>query len=262
MSIVACVKVYDGIVLGAESMTQLFAATAPGQVQLVKAFSNARKLFQIATLPVGVLTYGGGNIGTRSIESFLVEFGESLPQQNSEQVTVEGLATELLKFIKSPYEKQYAAMPADKKPAIGFYLAGYSTGKHLGSEWEFVLPADQSPREAREDDQCGASWRGVAVPFTRLYFGLDPRLPDALLANGIPKDVVEKLANVAKGFISPVVFDGMPVQDAVGFCRFILDTTIELATYEIGPASCGGPLQMALVTRNSFNWVTKSDIRV
>ena len=70
MSIVASVKVYDGIVIGAESMTQLFA-NVPGNPQpvCIKAYSHARKIFQVGRL--GILTFGGGNIGNRSIESFV-----------------------------------------------------------------------------------------------------------------------------------------------------------------------------------------------
>ena len=52
MSIVACVKVYDGIAIGAESMTQL-SSQAPVAPQFVKAYSNARKLFQVADMPFG-----------------------------------------------------------------------------------------------------------------------------------------------------------------------------------------------------------------
>lgn len=263
MSIVACVKVYDGIVFGAESMTQLMAEAAPGQVGLVKAFSNARKLFQISELPVGVLTYGAGNIGRRSIESFLVELSEDPSVSATGQFTVQEIATRLLDFIWGHHQGQYNQMPRELQPRIGFYIAGFSSGAHLGAEWEFVLPTDEVPRQVRPDTEFGASWRGVAAPFSRLFFGVDPRLPGLLQEEGVPGDVISKISAVCQRFVAPVIFDGMPVKDAIGFCTFILETTIGQATYEVGAPSCGGPLQIAVITRaEGFEWICKPDYKI
>src|SRR5437868_5453235 len=142
MSIVACVKVYDGIVLGAESMSQLFGGSnIGGQPQFVKAFSNARKLFQIQDLPFGVLAYGAGNIGRRSVESLLTEFNEEL-QRRANNLTLTGqvIATELLGFIRGHYQTAFGVLADAQKPTMGFFLAGYSPNQHLGTEWEFVFP--------------------------------------------------------------------------------------------------------------------------
>jgi hypothetical protein len=49
MSIVVSVKVHDGLVLGAESMTQLWGSDAQGNSGIVKTFEHAQKLFQLGT---------------------------------------------------------------------------------------------------------------------------------------------------------------------------------------------------------------------
>jgi len=51
MSIIASVKVNDGIVLAADSTTQLHGVDAQGNVGVVKLYHNARKLFQLGELP-------------------------------------------------------------------------------------------------------------------------------------------------------------------------------------------------------------------
>ncbi len=265
MSIIACVKVYDGIVLGCESMTQLFGQGQPpnpsGQPQFIKAFSNARKLFHVADLPFGVLSYGAGNIRNRSIESYLFEFSDTLKaQQNHAQLNGQEIAQRLLEFIRQPYDECFSSLAPPQRPNLGFYVAGYSPGQHLGTEWEFVLPQNEQPTQPRPDDQVGASWRGIALPFSRLFFGIDPRLIGALVAQGISTDIITKIQDAAKMFSSAVVFDGMPLRDAVGFCRFILQTTIDQCTYEVGVPTCGGPLQMAVITRDDkFAWIQKLD---
>lgn len=239
-------------------MTMLFAETQPGQAEAIKAFSNAKKLFQVSKLPLGVLTYGGGNIGKRSIESFLTEFSELITKENPQSWTVESITERLLNFIREPYAKQHADIPVEKQPRVGFYVAGYSPAVHLASELEFVLPVHNAPIKPRGDDQFGASWRGVSIPFTRLHFGMDPRVLSELVKEGVSDDVVKKIDEVARRFRAPVVFDGMPVQDAIGFCKFILETTIGQATYELGFASCGGPVHLAVITRgDGFTWVSR-----
>jgi hypothetical protein len=254
MSIVACVKVYDGIALGAEGMSQLVSPSrAPGQPpQFIKAFSNARKLFKVGS-SFGVLAYGAGNIGNRSIESFLDDFDA---RQDLAGQTAERLAGMLLEFMRGPYDAAFGQSPEAQRPQIGFYLAGYSGQHHLGSEWEFVLPRDAQPRQVRPDDQLGASWRGVTVPFARLHSGMDPRLMDMLRSQGVPANVLQQIQTVAARMVSPIVFDGMPLQDAIGFCKFVLDITIGMATYEAGVPTCGGRIQVAVITRRGgFAWV-------
>jgi len=55
MTIVAAVKVRDGLILGTDSMTQITVQTPQGP-QVLKAYSNARKLFQIGDRRIGVMT--------------------------------------------------------------------------------------------------------------------------------------------------------------------------------------------------------------
>ena len=259
MSIVASVKVYDGIVIAAESMTQL-QASVNGQVQHIKSYSHAQKIFQIADLPIGALTYGGGNIGNRSMESFVHEFSQLERQDAASEKTVQAIAQRLMLFLRGHYDPAFGSLPEPQRPVIGFFLAGYSPNPNqnqpLASEWEFLLPQTPAPVRAREDQQYGASWRGVSVPFTRLYFGLDPRYEQMLTGLGVSQATITAFkAQAANQLATRVAFDGMPIQDAISFCKFIIDTTIGAATYEIGVPSCGGPVNIAVITRSGFKWV-------
>ena len=165
MSIVASVKVYDGIVLGAESMTQIYANIPDHGQQLVKAYENARKLFQLATLPVGVLTFGAGNIGNRSVESFLGEFSEDYAKKIETTASIETVARSLCDFMSKPYEEAYAQTPVEARPAMGFCICGYFDGPHhLGSNWEFQFPQMPEPQSMLPDHVLGANWRGIDVP--------------------------------------------------------------------------------------------------
>ena len=255
MSIVACVKVYDGLVLGAESMTQLWGQPTPGASGFVKAFSNARKLFKLSER-FGVLAYGIGNLGHRSVESYIEEFSS----ESRLTLNCKDLANALLLFMRTPYDAVFGPLQLADRPVMGFYVAGYGPGEHLGTEWEFVLPQDTAARPARPENQFGASWRGISVPFSRLHLGLDPRLLHTLQSAGIDPTIITRIAAAAKQLESPVIFDGMPLQDAIGFCKFILETTINVCTYEVGVPTCGGPLHIGIITRtDGFRWIARPE---
>ena len=261
MSIVASVKVYDGIVLGAESMTQIYAKIPEHGEQLIKAYENARKLFQIASLPVGVLTFGAGNIGNRSVESFLGEFNEGNAKDLKPTHSIEKVAQDLHDFMRGPYEKAHEQTPTESRPVMGFCVCGYfdDPHQHLGSGWEFKFPSAGKPQLMLPDQQLGASWRGVSIPFSRLFFGLDPRIVNVLLEEGVSQEVIRKVQTfVSETLVTRVTFDGMPVQDAIQFCRFIIETTIGWARYEMGQPSCGGPIHLAVITKaKGFQWLNE-----
>ena len=255
MSIVAAVKVYDGIVIGAESMTQLLA-NVPGSPQpvCVKAYSHARKIFKVGNL--GVLTFGGGNIGNRSIESFVTQFTDE--DAGNADIRVQAVAQRLLTFMHGHYDPVFGSLEAEQRPQIGFYVAGYSPTEPLASEYEFMLPSTQEPTEVRAAGLMGASWRGIQIPFTRLFFGVDPRVEQILAGLGLNNQQLEEFRNVVTAqFRTNVAFDGMPLQDALGFCRFIIETTIGIATYEMGVPTCGGRIHIAVITKKGFDWISE-----
>lgn len=163
MTIVASVKVRDGLILGTDSMTQISAQTETGP-QLLKSYSNARKLFQIGSRRIGVMTYGLGNIGQRSIEGVVFDYqGEAAAQGT----TIQDVAQGLYDFVKPLHDTAFEGVESPEP--VGFYVAGYSDGQPFPDEWEFLLPRDEVPFAARPPDTFGASWRGIDQPFTRLY---------------------------------------------------------------------------------------------
>ena len=252
MTIVTCVKVRDGLVLGTDSMSHLQSGG-----QFLRSYGNARKLFQVGSLPMGVMTYGLGNVGQRSIESLMREFGATLKGQ----VSVNTVAKELFAFMKQQYDAQLASLPEGHElPALGFYLAGYSRGQVFAEEQEFLLPRDSGPIEARNKDACGAAWRGVDAPFMRLCKGYGPVVRMRLEGQGMsPSDASALLDDLE----IDVQFDGMPVQDAVDYATFILKTTIGYATFSMAVPPCGGPLQVVtILPDNGFEWLSKPEVRV
>jgi hypothetical protein len=252
LSIIASVKVYDGVVMGADSVTSITGST-PAGLQFIKSYRHANKLFQIGGLPIAVGTYGAGNIGGRSIENYIREFSEK--ESKTTLDSTEALTKRLREFLLAPYQSTFGELPAAQQPVLGVYVGGYSPNNPLGEEWEFVLPQDSAPKAVRPATEFGASWRGISLPFTRLYRGFDPRIQARLRALGVEEQVIEQVKKELPNL--PITFDGMPLQDAIDFVHFILSTTVYVSRFEVGVASCGGPLDIAMITPYNFEWITK-----
>jgi hypothetical protein len=252
VTIVTCVKVRDGLVLGTDSMAHIIR----GQ-QFLRFYENARKLFQVGDLPMGVMSYGLGNLGHRSIESLMREFGESLEGR----VSVNTVGKELFAFMKEKYDALAEGLPDEEGlPELGFYLAGYSRGQVFAEEREFQFPRDDEPQVVREKEEFGAHWRGVEPPFFRLNKGYGFLVRERLEGAGMSKEQAgELLDDLEMG----VIFDGMPVQDAVDYATFILNTTIGYTRFATDVSPCGGPLQVAtILPDNGYEWLEQPVLKM
>lgn len=266
MTIIASVKVRDGLVLATDSMTQIQATIdESGRKAVVKTYDNARKLFQIGGQPIGVMMYGIGNIGEKSIEGLMLDFSaKHLPTLTKEKgKSVKGIADALFEFFNNLYQPEFTNIPTKQKMRdfkLGFFIAGYSEGKSFVEEWEFLLPRDNETKQVRSETVFGASWRGMDLPFTRLLKGFDPRSEAKLKENKVPDNVIKE---ALRSWEFRVAYDGMPVQDAINFAVFILRTTIGLTSFEIGPPSCGGPLQVAcILPATGFQWIAQPQLTI
>lgn len=252
MTIVASVKVRDGLTLATDSMSQIqFAGN------YVTSYQNARKLFRIRDLPVGAMTYGLGNIGDHSVEGIVRDFCASLPANIK---NVQPIAQRLYTHVRQLYDALFGGLPDDQRPALGFFIAGYGGGGPFAEQWEFLIPRDAAPFQVTANQVFGANWRGIDIVFTRLYKGMDPRLIPTLQAKGFTTAEIDQLFASVE---ASVAYDGMPVQDAVNFAAYIVKTTIGMATYESGVPSCGGPLQVATILADGeFIWIERPSLAV
>ena len=251
MSIIASVKVHDAIVLGSDSMTTISGLDEAGQTVVVQNYHHAQKVHQLSP-NIGVGTSGVGNVGPRSINSVIEQFARQ-EQENLGRMTLANAAGALLQHFCGAYAELDI-----EAPELGALIGGYGPDDELAEVWEFNLARDKEPQLVNEGTTFGASWRGISLPFTRIYQGIDPRLT-AKLQELTEEDITPLVEEVRCTF----VFDGMPVQDAVDLVVFMLRTTINIAKFEPGSPSCGGPLWVAAITKkDGFRWIQKPSLVV
>lgn len=169
VSIAICMKINDGIVLASDSASTLMGRMPNGQIAIANTYNNANKIFNLRKgLPIGLITWGTGSIGTNSTSTLVKDLRRRLtghdPNNPSykidgENYTVQGVASLVRKFM---YEECYLPAFRDwpNKPAVGFMVAGYSSNADMGDEYFIEINNGQcpAPRPLHDRVQTGVTW--------------------------------------------------------------------------------------------------------
>ncbi|MEA3361527.1 MAG: hypothetical protein U9R17_19260 [Thermodesulfobacteriota bacterium] len=288
MTVCVAVKVSEGLVLAADSTAAIQGnihdpaggKPAPG---ILKTYHNVRKLSHIKDYPIGTLTWGSALIGSRSVESLIKEYEHNLSSLEEEsqkakqrrirdeeknnhsfKYNVKDTAQGLLEHIKNFYDTEFKNLERSKQPLIGILVNGYSSGKFFPEQWLIELPRLESLEGVRPDKDgkplFGANWYGLTDAITRLHWGRDDAAIDILAKhfNKKPSEIFELL----KRLQYPVLFDGMPLQDAIDYAVYLVSLTIGRYRFVAGAPLCGGEIDVAVITPNSFSWVQRKSWKV
>jgi len=270
MSIVVVVRVGDGLVMAADSASTLGATDPTGKpLGVAKVFNNATKLIQLRDYPIGVASWGAGTIGSRTISSLVQEFANGRPAVSVDKLAVETEARELQKFLLKAHEAvhgKYNGQGEGTAP-LGVVLGGYSGTGFFPEEYVFSIPKGEFVPKRNQllpqgGQDFGADWFGITDALIRFHHGRDDNLPRVLEQQGLTKDVIDRImAAIMAQLQYPVPFEGMPLQDAVDYCLFMAGLAVGRFRFVIGPELCGGPIDVATITRDvGFRWVQRKNI--
>lgn len=273
MSIVVAVRVGEGLVVAADSAATLHARTPDGRAGVAKVFNNATKMLQLRDYPIAVASWGGSRIGSRLIASLVEEFANQRPpleELDDEELSVEQEASDLADFLVSFYEKTFPDWEAMDQPpgGLGVLVGGYSGTGFFPEEYVFNIPHRQFMRlRPPKDDgsqDFGANWYGATDAIVRLHHGRDERMFEALKQLDVEQKKVDQLQEIIKRqFQYTVPFDGMPLQDAVDYAMYLVTVTVGRYRFVIGPEVCGGPIDVAAITRDrGFKWVRRKQLAI
>lgn len=142
---------------------------------------------------------------------------------------------------------------------LGLIIAGYPAGKFFPEQYRVIFPRECEPVPLRPDrpdgrPSFGANWYGVTDAIARLFLGFDPRLEEEFVKAGLERDQVRA---TLRRFEYPVVFDGMPLQDAIDLATFLVSATIWRSRFHIGAPLTGGEIDVAVITHRGFEWVAR-----
>ena len=258
MTIAAFVKVFDGLVLAADSATTLVLPDGTTQV-----YNTADKIFHLhRRLPIGAMTWGAGQIGAASIATLSKDLRRRLAGKDPEyqdweldpaSYTIEGVADRMFEMFSDLYRS------SETPGVLGLLTAGYSSGTK-DSEVRVMFIDQHNPVRpqvvAREQD---AGWQSYAQPEAtqRLFLGLDDGLRNRVRSL-VPIERYPDLdAAFEDAFRSPAV-PPMPLPDAIAFAKYLVDVTVGYRHFILGPDTVGGLVELACISRHEgFKWVSR-----
>ncbi|MCB9138098.1 MAG: hypothetical protein H6642_07115 [Caldilineaceae bacterium] len=271
MTIAISIKVNDGLVLAADSASTVFTQAPTGETGVLMVYNNADKIFNLRRgLPVGAVTFGVGSIGNTSISTLAKDLRRRLAgedpayedwQINSQTLNIENVAYKVKEFF---FEEMYAPAFADweEKPTLGFLVSGYSAGAGAAEEYHVTNESgDFTVSCGRSLEDTGITWGGDgAEAVARLTLGFSPQLPAILQSDfGVPEaDLIQVINAFRRQLQASVVIPSMPIQDAIDLADFLVDTAIRFSRFTLGPATVGGPIEIAAITKHEgFKWVKR-----
>lgn len=231
----------------------------PEQV-LLQTFEFGNKVARVKDHPIGVMTLGLASIEARSIQSLIMEFEYTYDGVSAGPTyTVRKVADDLLRFISTRYEAAYPKATHDQ--ALGSYVGGFSANEFFSSQFVYEFPTSTDwtilhPDRPNGSKDFGASWWGQTDPLTRLIRGFSSPGMDELVRRGADQAMVRKWADDGVSAMQ-LVFDGMPLQDAVDFADFAVQVTIGAFRFASGPPLCGGDVDVAVIRPGAFQWARR-----
>jgi hypothetical protein len=249
--------------MAADSMASLEGTvqTATGiQTGMLQSFAYANKLARIKDYPIGVMFWGVGSIADRSVQSLVMEYEYGLlAKANNPNYSVTEIANGLLELLKNRYNATFP--PLNQHPSMGLFVGGYSAGQFFAEEYSFDFPTSTDWTRVRPDQvggrpTFGADWFGQSGPAQRFVKGWDTLALEELIRRGAPTPIVQQWVNDSIGEWQ-TVFDGMPIQDAIDYAKFIASLTIGWFRFGVGAPLCGGDVDVAVITPDAFVWADR-----
>lgn len=262
MSLGIAFKGPEGIVLAADSRVTLFMqqldATGTTSQIFPATFDNATKLLKVRDQKyVGAVTYGLGAIGAasqvRTAHSFIPEFESELNKTaKGKPLAVETFARKLSQFFMGQWEKQ--GMPPSSEyqgDNMIFLVGGYDDRNAVyGRVFDFFIPNRPEPME-QQVNSFGLVFGGQQEITARLLNGFDLTLIPLLQEKFKVKDeeIPELHSTLLQHLSLKIPYAFLPLQDCVDLSMLLVQTTIELQTFQLGVRGVGGAIDIATITR-------------
>jgi hypothetical protein len=266
MTICVSVKVPEGLVFSSDSAVSIVDTRLQNGTpvtQMIQNFNYANKLTQVKDYPIAVMSWGLAGLSERTIHSLVMEFEYDYKSASeNSNFTVEKIASDLIEFIKIRYDKVFGAPPNSQIPlenrVLGLTIGGFSNKSFFADQYVYQFPMSTQLEIVRPDDSngnpnFGTNWWGLTDALFRLIKGFDPIALNELKNRGADPAIIDKWVNDNVSDL-PLLFDGMPLQDAIDFAEYCVQVVIGRYRFGLGAPLCGGDIDVAVIRPNSFKW--------
>lgn len=255
MSITITLRIPEGIVLACDSLATVKAIPIPVEefAQCPQCFAKIpyskiippppttftvsetiNKLFCIRE-QIGILSFGVSFITKRSIQSHIFDFERSLTGEESVKEITEKLEAYFRRELTCEIV-DLSQIPEDEYP-LGFQIAGYDEDDLVNPKTYTLKIGRKSVIEPVHEGGYGCTFGGDGRIIQRLW--------QDVLENPIP------LPN----------YQFFSLQDGIDYAAFLVRTTIEGQKFLPMPKTCGGEIEIAIITpTGGFEWIKSKSL--
>lgn len=231
--------------------------TGKTQRQIIQTFTYATKVSQVKDYPMGLMTWGLGSLNSRSIQSLVMEW--EYAHTTTSPFVMQTVADDLLAFIAARYDKAFPSPTADQ--TLGLFVGGYSDNEFFSSQYKCEFPTERTwqlvrPDKAKGQPDFGVNWFGATDALQRLILGFDPAGLQKLIDRGADKAIIQAWVDDRDSSL-PLVFDGMPLQDAIDFAQWAAQVVIGRWRFGPGAQLVGGDVDVAVIRPGSLDWAER-----
>lgn len=265
MTISVAVKVHDGLVLASDSATTL----VDGSQHIQTVYNNANKVFNLhRDLPIGLSTWGLGSIGPASIATLAKDLRQRFMGKDPHwrvdpaSYTLGDVADKVRSyFYDELYVPLLSGIPANEQPDLGFFVGGYSSPNALTELFQIDISggACMPPALVGDLDMTAIYAQGQPEAVYRLVLGFPGNIGALLEELGADSNDVSAMVDflTAKSRAN-LIQSAMPIQDAIDLAEFLVETTIKYSRFTVDWATCGGPIEVAAITKHEgFKWTKR-----
>ncbi|MBR0136622.1 MAG: hypothetical protein IJM18_10495 [Clostridia bacterium] len=214
MSVMCTVYVPEGIVMAADSRLM-----GNIMVKTPDGRTQQQGAFSISDNAQKVFLLSKVRVGISSCGNAILEnktISDYLRIFEIQEVAETDTVTEVAKKLQSYAFKFF--------PHVNFFVCGYE------EEEPFVYDVGKELKRINMENgniRYASSWSGEQLAITKLLNSQPP---------------------------TPVNHNIMPLKDAVDFAEFLIDVTIKLQRFEMKPKTCGGAIDVLVLTKDDAFW--------
>ncbi len=243
MSFIITVYVPSGIVMASDSRQSITIQrrdnTGKEYPPLQTVSSDfVYKTYLLKEQQIGISTFGESLLGKVPMDFHLKEFEE---EDLSAKDDVETVANKLLNFFKRKFPTSDTS----------FHIAGYQKKDKLSIPFVYHCNVKRAELKRLNHSQeankilYGASWGGEGDIIAEI------------LQPAWTRDKSGKFIQIQK---PPIIWDAMPLQDAIDFAVYAVKTTIDTIRFQARAKTVGGPIDVLLITPEGTNWIKRKEL--
>ena len=243
MTLIVTVYVPEGIVMASDSrqFVTLSGKTSEGKDFKIQTINSdaVSKTYLLESHRVGISTFGESLLAGTPIASHIKKFAE-------EELTTSDDVVSIPKKLVNYFRKSFPDIN------LGFHVAGYKKEGKASIPHVYLCHVGKNLVERKNikpngSIAYGATWSGEIDVIT------------SIINPVIIKD--EKGEQKIVRSVAPIIWDAMPLQDAIDFSIYAIRTTIDTMRFQARPKTVGGAIDILILTPDYVRWIQRKELK-